>query len=245
MLAPECQEIAGWIGPARPAPDLSRVQVARIRQRRPKQVLHTSDVESMMERSVPLGPPSTNYPVSEYELLHPDTEDVLNTVRIEKLALKPVSSSNTSPDTLARPLNYDAAVQFAIDGRSWPLRLSYDVSFISAYPCSRGPHPLFFDYVYKAVKVEDILTIKHWGEPDANASIRATSSTGAGTPGKGAGQLDEEDENESEKVLVVEAFGVSDNEVLARAWCSHWGLSAIVADVEKTWYVCLCSLSRF
>jgi hypothetical protein len=38
-------------------------------------------------------------------------------------------------------------------------------------------------------------------------------------------------------VLVVEAFGVNDNEVLARAWCSHWGLSAIVADVERTWWV--------
>jgi len=195
----------------------------------------------MMERSVPLGPPSTKYPVSEYQLLHPDTEDILNTVRIEKLALKPVSSNNTSPDSLARPLNYDAAVQFAIDGRSWPLRLSYDVSFISAYPCSRGPHPLFFDYVYKAVKVEDILTIKQWGELDANASIRATSSTGAGTPSAGKGAIEEEDENESEKVLVIEAFGVSDNEVLARAWCSHWGLSAVVADVDRTWSVYLPS----
>lgn len=37
------------------------------------------------------------------------------------------------------------------------------------------------------------------------------------------------------QVLVVESFGVADNEVLARAWCSHWGLSAIVADIGKTW----------
>jgi hypothetical protein len=44
-----------------------------------------------------------------------------------------------------------------------------------------------------------------------------------------------EEEDDDEKVLVVEAFGVRDNEVLARAWCSHWGLSAIVADVQKTW----------
>jgi hypothetical protein len=188
----------------------------------------------MMERSDPLGPPSDRYPIDEYQLLHPDAEDFLNTVRIEKLALKPASSS---PDNQAKIPTYDAAVQFAIDGRSWPLRLSYDVSFISACPCSRGPHPLFFDYIYKAVKVEEILTIKHWGEPDANASIRATSSTGAGTPSPGKGGQEEEDSNESEKVLVVEAFGVSDNEVLARAWCSHWGLSAVVADIEKTWYV--------
>jgi hypothetical protein len=49
------------------------------------------------------------------------------------------------------------------------------------------------------------------------------------------GALEEEDENDDEKVLVVEAFGVRDNEVLARAWCSHWGLSAVVADVRRTW----------
>ncbi|TVY40575.1 hypothetical protein LOCC1_G004556 [Lachnellula occidentalis] len=238
VLAPECQEIGGWVGPARPAPDLSRMQVARIRQRRPKQVLTSSDVESMMERSDPLGPPSESYPIAEYQLLHPETEDYLNTVRIEKLALKPAPSSS---DTQVKIPTYDAAVQFAIDGRSWPLRLSYDVSFISACPCSRGPHPLFFDYIYKAVKVEDILTIKHWGEPDANASIRATSSTGAATPstsGLGKEAQEEDYDNETEKVLVVEAFGVSDNEVLARAWCSHWGLSAVVADVEKTCMAC-------
>ncbi|TVY25914.1 hypothetical protein LHYA1_G005244 [Lachnellula hyalina] len=236
VLAPECQEIGGWVGPARPAPDLSRMQVARIRQRRPKQVLTPSDVESMMERSDPLGPPSESYPISEYQLLHPEAEDFLNTVRIEKLALKPAPSSS---DTQVKIPTYDAAVQFAIDGRSWPLRLSYDVSFISACPCSRGPHPLFFDYIYKAVKVEEILTIKHWGEPDANASIRATSSTGAATPStSGLGKEAQDEDNESEKVLVVEAFGVSDNEVLARAWCSHWGLSAVVADIEKTCMAC-------
>lgn len=237
VLAPECHEIAGWIGPARPAPDLARIQVARIRQRRPKPSLRTSDVESMMERSDPLGPPSSHYPIAEYELLRPETDDYLNNVRVEKLALKPTTSSaNVSPDILAKPLTYDAAVQFAIDGRSWPLRLSYDVSFISACPCSGGPHLLFFDYVYKAVKVEDILTIKHWGEPDANTSIRATSST------RGGGKNDEEEpeapEDASEKVLAIEAFGVSDNEVLARAWCSHWGLSAIVADVQKICMAC-------
>lgn len=49
------------------------------------------------------------------------------------------------------------------------------------------------------------------------------------------GALGEEDENDDEKVLVVEAFGVRDNEVLARAWCSHWGLSAVVADIRRTW----------
>jgi hypothetical protein len=236
VLAPTCREIGGWIGPARPAPDLSRIQIARIRQRKPKQYLTVSDTESMTERSDPLGPPSDEYPVAEYQLLLPDLDPdkIVDTVRIEKLALKPVSASSV-PDNMDKdkPLTYDAAVQFAIDGQSWPLRLSYDVSFIAACPCARGPHPLFFDYVYTAVKVDEILKIKDWGGLNGNvSSIGAASSSGGRT------LVGEEEEDAREKVLAIEAFGVSDNEVLARAWCSHWGLSAVVADVDRTCMAC-------
>ena len=245
VLAPTCYEIGGWVGPARPAPDLGRVQIARIRQRHPKQSLTISDVESITARSDPLGPPSNNYPVTEYQLPLPEVspEYIIDTVRIEKLALKPVSSTSVPENANKdKPLTYDAAVQFAVDGRSWPLRLSYDISFISAHPCGNGPHPLFFDYVYKAVKVDEILTIRDWGGVNGNVSIggasstgaRAASGSGAGLPSSSGG-LGEDVDIEAEKVLAVEAFGVSDNEVLARAWCSHWGLSAVVADVEKTW----------
>jgi hypothetical protein len=190
----------------------------------------------MTERSDPLGPPSDEYPVAEYQLLLPDLDPdkIVDTVRIEKLALKPVSASSV-PDNMDKdkPLTYDAAVQFAIDGQSWPLRLSYDVSFIAACPCARGPHPLFFDYVYTAVKVDEILKIKDWGGLNGNvSSIGAASSSGGRT------LVGEEEEDAREKVLAIEAFGVSDNEVLARAWCSHWGLSAVVADVDRTCMAC-------
>lgn len=40
------------------------------------------------------------------------------------------------------------------------------------------------------------------------------------------------------EVLVIEAFGVSDNEVFARAWCAHWGLSAMVANTKETCMAC-------
>ncbi|KAG4444271.1 hypothetical protein IFR05_000246 [Cadophora sp. M221] len=255
VLAPTCREIGGWIGPARPAPDLSRIQIARIRQRRPRQRLTVSDIESMTERSDCLGPPSDRYPVSEYQLLLPehDPYSIVNTIRIEKLALKPINttpipsspshSPSSSKDTskepskgIGKPLTYDAAVQFAIDGKSWPLRLSYDVSFISAYPCSRGPHPLFFDYVYQAVKIDELLTVRDWGGLNMNINPGSTGSS----PSRAGGdkKLDEDGDGDEEKVLVVEAFGVKDNEVLARAWCSHWGLSAVVADVERTCMAC-------
>lgn len=233
VLAPQCREIAGWIGPALSTPDLGRVQIVDIRQRRSRQHVNPAEVRSMMDRSDPLGPPPPTqlYPVKEYQLVMPDLEEVSNSIRIEKLALKSTNSGDASEESSFANLRlYDAYIQFAINGASWPLRLSFDVSYICAFPCASGPHPLFYDYVYKAVKVGEILTIKDWG-----GLYNLTS------PSLGVGDSSEpmsnskRDENDMEKVLVIEAFGVTDNEVLARAWASHWGLSAIVASVHKTW----------
>lgn len=230
VLAPTCHDVAGWIGPARPTVDLSRSQIARIRCRRSRQHLTPEDVLSMSERSDPLGPPTEVYPVSEYSLVTPDTDDIVDTVRVELLTLRPAVDRAAEPG----PKWFDASVQFAIDGTSWPLRLSFDVSFVCAWPCSDGPHPLFFDYVYQVAKADEIIRIKDWngiysGQRSNDQSVR--SSPVGRPPAQAAAGRDHDDE----KVLVVEAFGVPDNEVLARAWCSHWGLSAVVADVGTTW----------
>lgn len=40
------------------------------------------------------------------------------------------------------------------------------------------------------------------------------------------------------KVLVIEALGVSDNEVFARAWCANHGHSAVVANIKETCMAC-------
>jgi len=244
VWAPTCRSIGGWVGPARPAPDLARNQIARIRQRRPRQGLEAEDVTSMTERSDPLGPPAERYPLSDYQLLEPELDGYffVNTVRIEKLALKPVSITSAPENDLKdKPLIYDAAVQFAIAGESWPLRLSYDVSFIAACPCARGPHPLFFDYIFKIVKVDEILTIRDWGSLNGGmSSVGSAKNSSLSTKDKTADtEKDDRDiDNETERVLVVEAFGVPDNEVLARAWCSHWGLCAVVANVKRTCIAC-------
>ncbi|KAL3959830.1 hypothetical protein ACCO45_004947 [Purpureocillium lilacinum] len=186
--------------------------------RQPRRRMGPEDVESMGERSDPLGPPADTYPIGDYELARPKTDEGFEV------------------DT------------FAIDGLSWPLRLMYDVSFISAWPCSDGPHPLFFDYVYKAIQVDDIVRVRDWGGLYARQRQSATTSARSSPappplPPNGNlddyyDQLNDEEEQDEEKVLVVEAFGVRDNEVLARAWCSHWGLSAVVADVDKTCMAC-------
>lgn len=244
VLAPTCHSVAGWVGPARPTQDLNRSQIACIRARPPRQRLTPEDVASMAERSDPLGPPAEIYPVNEYELVTPETADssdnYIDTVRIELLALKPIPDRASGPG----PTWFDASVQFAIDGVSWPLRLSYDVNFIAAWPCSDGPHPLFFDYAWMAVKADELVTIRDWNGFVAEGSAKSKSarSSPAILPGsskhhpvKAGVRRDAEDEVDEEMVLVVEAFGVRDNEVLARAWCSHWGLNAVVADISKTW----------
>jgi hypothetical protein len=37
---------------------------------------------------------------------------------------------------------------------------------------------------------------------------------------------------EERPILLIDSTGVSDNEVFARAWCSHWGVDAVVANVS-------------
>lgn len=206
----------------------------------------------MTECSDPLGPPTEVFPVKEYELLAPDVDDYVDTVRIELLTLLSCVEKKADPG----PKWFDAALQFAIDGASWPLRLTYDVNFISAWPCSQGPHPLFFDYTYQAVKADEIIEIRDWAglygqkNPSQANGIRVVSSQDDETDSSGSGEGSSKarvnghahvngngfnDDDDKEKVLVVEAFGVPDNEVLARAWCAHWGVSAVVADIGKTW----------
>ncbi|OTA91411.1 hypothetical protein M434DRAFT_345214 [Hypoxylon sp. CO27-5] len=230
VIAPTCHEVAGWVGPARPTIDLGRSQIARIRSRKPRQhTLTPEDVVSMNDRSDPLGPPSEVYPVKDYELLTPDTDDIIDTIRIEQLNFKALSDKQQS----AGPKWFDASIQFAIDAVSWPLHLTYDVSFINAWPCSDGPHPLFFDYVYTTCKVDEVVNIIDWGKPSGRERSPGSTPAGGSKPTQPTVEGDD-----AEKVLVIEAFGNSDNEVLARAWCSHWGLSAVVADIGKTCMAC-------
>lgn len=243
VLAPTCQSLAGWVGPACPTSDLGRSQIARIRARKPKQILQREDVESIAERSDPLGPPSEIYPVEEYVLVTPEYNvgAVPYTARVELLTLR--QAPLVDPTPVPGPKLFDATIQVAVDGVSWPLRLAYDVSFLSSWPCSDGPHPLFFDYIYRSIPADEILRVKDWGGlyKKNTAGMRSARSTplpmaqgGNGLAGA-MGDADGIQQQDEEEVLVIEAFGVPDHEVLARAWCAHWGLNAIVADVGKTW----------
>ena len=69
------------------------------------------------------------------------------------------------------------------------------------------------------------MEIKYWG------------SSQDGTEGSEGGS-DIYYSNEVEEVLVIEAYGVNDNAVFSRAWCSYWGLAAVTGDVDTTCIAC-------
>ena len=136
------KQIAGWVGPCIYTPDLKRTECVKVKQyESPDPRLTEADILSMEERSNPLGPVDDTYPVDDYEVPLPDTEDVTDLIRIEKLGFLPAKEQPSSTRNLpGAPLLFDAAIHFACGGTSWPLRLKYDVSFINAFPCHQGPH---------------------------------------------------------------------------------------------------------
>lgn len=136
-------QIAGWIGPCIYTPDLKRTECVKVKQLAsldPRLCPH--DVDTMSDRTNPLGPLEVSYPIDDYEVPMPDTEDVTDVIRIEKLGFQlskeqPASTKRAPPGA---PLTFDAAIFFACGGESWPMKLRYDVDFINAFPCHQGPH---------------------------------------------------------------------------------------------------------
>lgn len=136
------KQIAGWVGPCIYTPDLKRTECVKVKQLPsldPR--LDSKDVDSMSERTNPLGPIETSYPMDDYEVPMPDTEDVTDLIRIEKLGFQPSKEQPTSSRNVpGAPILFDAAIFFACGGNSWPMKLRYDVDFINAFPCHQGPH---------------------------------------------------------------------------------------------------------
>lgn len=141
-------QVAGWLGPCPFSPDLKRAECVRIRQSTPPREprLTTGDVKSIASRTDPLGPPDHEYPVDDYEVLVPDFEDVTDAIRVERLSFQIAKDQGTSARHASgnAPFIFDAAIQFACGGDSWPMRLRYDVDFIAAFPCHKGPHGMCF-----------------------------------------------------------------------------------------------------
>jgi hypothetical protein len=101
---------------------------------------------------------------------------------------------------------------------------------------------LFYDYAYQTIKVDaGLVDIDDWADQSRGSTSRdKNSSPSSSRRSVASGVKDSDDAAHSEinKVLAIEAFGVSDNEVFARAWCAHSGLSAVVANIKETCMAC-------
>lgn len=99
---------------------------------------------------------------------------------------------------------------------------------------------LFYDFKYRAIKIDDgLVDINDWGRQSGRVSRPSSSRS---SPSKKSTALtvtsDQLAPMHVKKVLAIEALGVSDNEVFARAWCAHHGHSAIVANIKETCMAC-------
>lgn len=104
-------------------------------------------------------------------------------------------------------------------------------------PCCSYLHQsvLFYDFDYKAIRIDDGLVDLHdWGQQSGRIKRLSPRSS----PNKKALEKMVSAHEQVRKVLAIEALGVSDNEVFARAWCAHHGFSAVVANVKDTCMAC-------
>ncbi|KAL8719111.1 MAG: hypothetical protein Q9225_003846 [Loekoesia sp. 1 TL-2023] len=196
--------VAGWIGPCIYTTDLGRVEYVRIHQKREPKRMKKRDLRSIAARSDPLGTLDSSYPVSNFLLVMPNYNNTVDTVRVEKLALMTHTDPTASQATDV--VEHRVAVQFAINGSSYPIRLRYNVSFVAAAACWAGPHVLFSDYAYKAVRVDKLIGNLEWAGISGKHEVSQAVAP------------DRPDAQDDDTVLVVEAYGAADNAVLARAW---------------------------
>ncbi|KAL8700638.1 MAG: hypothetical protein Q9224_000876 [Gallowayella concinna] len=202
------KSVAGWIGPCMYTPDLEVVQCIRINHKQPKDRMKDRKSSSMIARSSPLGPAKARYPVSEFALVLPSYSSIVGTVRLEGLAI-----NNPTPCNSKFLDECQAAVQFTIDGTLYSMCLRYDVFFIAAAGCWAGPHALHCSYTYKAVRLDELININQWAGIFTQADWQVAPPTADWESGE-----EEEEEDDNETVLVIEAYGIADNAVLARAW---------------------------
>jgi hypothetical protein len=252
-------QVAGWVGPCHYTPELERTQCVLIRQLDPlEHRLTIKETDGMSMRTSPLGPQDVEYPVRDYDMLIPDRQDVEDIIRIEKLSFNHMATDRgVSPVTNRGARTFDAAIVFAFAGKSLPMLLRYSVDYIHAFPCVGGPHALYHEYKYRIVKVDDgLVDVHNWGQRNRISRSSRRSSPAPIAPDDRAlavssAALRSRSESphvkasrQVEEVLVIEAFGVSDNEVFARAWCAHWGVSAIVANVREKGGTCMACAVR-
>jgi hypothetical protein len=264
------RQVSGWIGPCQFSPDLGRAQCVLLPiDTVPPSSRHLTrhDVDHMDINGDPLGPHELDdYYVRDFELpMLPEVESD-DTLRMQKIAFHEIPDKDVRLDRKKKSKVCSAAVVFAVSGHNVPVRLRFDVDFICAAPCENGPHPLFWGYKMRMVRVEDgLCDLAGWtgefenssrsmalalhngrvlGSRESNAAAAYYESDWFDDPSLALRALPAADLGDEDTTLVVDASGVSDNEVFARAWCAHWGEHAVVANLKDSCIACAVRTAR-
>lgn len=172
------------------------------------------------------------------------------------------TSDAASDSSHARPiarLTFSSPINPKLPHISVPL--TYDVHFISSYPCYPVPtnndlspsqpdanaltlhttynldtppppaHPLHTSYRFMTLPVATLLS----------AGAEEQRSRALSLPDQNAEDADEEDD---EEVAVLDCRGKADLELLARAWCAKVGENAVVGKVGRTCLACCIREAR-
>jgi hypothetical protein len=99
-------------------------------------------------------------------------------------------------------------------------------------------HPLHASYKYKTVPVAEVL------DPDFNVPFDMHSRTRSPTPTGLDSQHKSDATHDKTTILVLDARGSTDLQLLARAWCSERGYHAIVGRVGRTCLACCIREAR-
>lgn len=225
--AKDVEQSTGWVGPVYFSATLASDQCVLVSQYEPPRTLSERNVLNLKAQSDVLGPPADDYPVRDYISLKLRTK-AIHGIQFQRLEFRTAFRDKQTGNML-----YDSCALFVFPGffsSTIPVRLRYNVDFITAPPCHSGPHVLYNGYRYQIVPVDQIWRCNFWG----GACVCPLDRKGP----KCKHRIRSPDLFDEENVLVIRTSGPPDNEVFARAWCSYMGLSAVVADCKDTCVAC-------
>jgi hypothetical protein len=172
----------------------------------------------------------------------------------------PDTASDASDSKTTAHLTFSSPINPKLPHISVPL--TYDVHFISSYPCHPVPtannndhdtddtlvlhttytpstppppaHPLHTSYRFMTLPVASLLSAGAAEEARSRAlSLPDQHAEDVGNAG-----------DEDEEVAVLDCRGKADLELLARAWCAKVGESAVVGRVGRTCVACCVREAR-
>ena len=207
-------QVADWICGIEVPKQRQLPPIVRIVQNPTRHTLEKYHIDAFAYDSNPAGHSKSSYASDEFEspIITFDTDQFVEFISLD------LAEYDDQIDTAL----YNASLCFVVHCEEINLSLRYNVSFIEAYHCGTTKHVLHEKFPYDCVKASMLTEYWCWGHADVDEPCN---------PGQEEFTCSAT-EVPPERVLVVEAYRL-DEQILARAWCAHIGLSAIVGNISR------------